>query len=362
MDKITLHLSDRNSYLYFSEGKKGQLSEVLDRHYKARRWVVVTNPVVDRLYGSEIRRELRSLGKIEKILIPDGERFKTLKTVEGIYRDLSRLKADRHTPVIALGGGVVGDVAGFAAASYLRGLPLVQIPTTLLAQVDSSVGGKTGVDLPTGKNLVGAFYQPKVVFIDVSVLKTLPPSEILCGSAEVIKYGAIQSPTLFSLLEKKISSFLELDPPLLRRIVRECVAIKARVVEKDEKETTGLRMILNFGHTLGHAVETLSGYRRYSHGQAVAIGMAFAAQLSRRLGLTSEQTVERLIQLLQEAGLPFKAPPYSRKAYQEAMSRDKKVKNGKVRYVLLRRIGKVIVRELDLSRVSEVLKAEVGGR
>jgi 3-dehydroquinate synthase len=359
MDKITLHLGDRNSHLYFSDGKKGCLGETLTRHYRSSRWIVVTNPVVNRHYGSWIRRELQSLGEVETLLIPDGERFKTLKTVEGIYRGLSRLKVDRHTPLVALGGGVVGDVAGFAAATYLRGLPLIQVPTTLLAQVDSSVGGKTGVDLSTGKNLVGAFYQPQLVFIDVATLATLPRAEILCGSAEVIKYGAIRSPSLFSLLEKKLASFLELDPALLRRVVRECVKIKTQVVQKDEKETTGLRMILNFGHTLGHAVETLSGYRRYSHGEAVAIGMAFGAQLSRRLGLTGEATVERLIHLIHEARLPYRAPRYARKAYQEAMARDKKVHNGKVRYVLLRRIGKTVIRELELSYIGRELERQL---
>jgi 3-dehydroquinate synthase len=181
MDKITLHLSDRDSHLYFSDGKKGRLREVLARHFKAGRWVVVTNPVVDRLYGSWVRKELQSLGKVEKILIPDGERFKTLKTVEWIYRELSRLKVDRHTPLVALGGGVVGDVAGFAAASYLRGLPLVQVPTTLLAQVDSSVGGKTGVDLASA-SLVGPS-APGRLFIDVSTSRPFP-TRILCGSAK----------------------------------------------------------------------------------------------------------------------------------------------------------------------------------
>ncbi|MFO1520260.1 MAG: 3-dehydroquinate synthase [bacterium] len=356
MDKITLHLEDRNSSIYFSDQKKGRLGEVLRTHFKASRWVLVTNPVVNRLYGSWVRSEMKGLGKVETILMPDGERYKTLKTVEKIYRELSRLKADRHTPVIALGGGVVGDVAGFAAASYLRGVPLVQIPTTLLAQVDSSVGGKTGVDLPTGKNLVGAFYQPHVVFIDVSTLATLPRREVLCGAAEVIKYGAIRSERLFGLLEKKIHSFLDLEPQLLKRIVKECVRIKADVVRRDEKETLGLRMILNFGHTLGHAVETLSGYKRFSHGEGVAIGMAFAARLSQALKLAQAFTVERLINLLHEAGLPFRVPSFPRKAYLEVMARDKKVKNGKVRYVLIKKVGAVTVKELSLDWVGKNLK------
>jgi 3-dehydroquinate synthase len=356
MNKITLPLEDRSSHLYFPDGKRDRLAETLSRHFKSSRWVIVTNPTVNRLYGPSLRKELGGLGEVKVLLMPDGERFKTLKTAEKIYRTLSAWKIDRKTPLIALGGGVVGDVAGFVAATYLRGIPLVQIPTTLLAQVDSSVGGKTGVDLPTGKNLVGAFYQPHVVWIDVSFLRTLPGREILCGAAEVIKYGIIKSPRLFAALEGKIRFFLDLDPPLTRRVVEECVRIKADVVRRDEKETKGLRMILNYGHTLGHAVETLSGYSRFSHGEAIAIGMAFAARLSRSLRLTKEDTEERILHLLREAGLPFKLPKFSRMAYISTIARDKKMARGKIRYVLVRRIGSVVVKELELGRVGQEIE------
>ncbi len=355
MKKIILTLNNQKHFIIFADGNPQSLSKTLSKHFSASRWVVVTNPTLLRLYGPKLRQQLKSLGKIEFVIIPDGERFKTLKTVEKIYVELSRLKVDRHTPLIAFGGGVVGDVAGFAAATYLRGIPLIQIPTTLLAQVDSSVGGKTGVDLITGKNLVGAFYQPHLVWIDVSYLKTLPKREILCGSAEVIKYGAIQSEKLFSLLEEKINSFLKLEPSLLKRVIEECVRIKAGIVQKDEKETTGLRMILNFGHTLGHAVETLSGYKKFSHGEGVAIGMAFAAKLSRHLGLTAPSTEIRLIHLLKKAGLPFEPPPFSKKHYLEAMSRDKKMKQGQINYVLIRKVGSVVVKSLNLTKVLEAL-------
>ncbi len=355
MEKILLRLQERTCPIYFSRGRKGFLREVLEKSFASSRWIVVTHPRIQKLYGPWLKSEVGSLGKIETLLIPEGEKYKTLQTVEKIYKQLSGLKVDRHTPLIALGGGVVGDVAGFAAATYLRGIPLVQIPTTLLAQVDSSVGGKTGVDLPTGKNLVGAFYQPHLVFIDVSTLKTLPRREILCGSAEVIKYGIIQSPSLFSLLEKNIQSFLNLDFSLLQKVIQECVQIKAHVVEKDEKETTGLRMILNFGHTLAHAIETLSGYKKFNHGEAVAMGMAFATGVSHQMKRVSDETVERVLSLLRDAGFPDFFPPFSRKAYLQVMAHDKKAKNGNIRYVLLRQIGKVEVKELSLEKIGNFL-------
>ncbi len=357
--KITLRLSDRSCPIYFSTGIQNTLVRVIRKHFKATRFIVVTNPTLDKLYGKALRSELQGLGKIEWIRIPDGERYKTLQTTESIYQKLTRLKADRHTPLIAFGGGVIGDVAGFAAATYLRGIPLIQIPTTLLAQVDSSVGGKTGVDLPQGKNLVGSFYQPHLVFIDVSLLKTLPRREILCGTAEVIKYGAIQDPKLFTLLEKSIDDFLKLDLNLVEKIVRTCVKIKAGIVEKDEKETLGLRMFLNFGHTLGHAIETLSGYRRFSHGAGVAMGMSFAAKLSVALGLTDQKTMGRLEILIERAGLANPLPEFSRNAYLEVMSRDKKAKAGKIQYVLLKKIGQVQAISLELEQIGALLENEL---
>ena len=356
LDRVQVSLEREGYPLYFSDGKKGSFAHALSRHLESPHWIVVTNPVVEKLYGAQFKNELKELGKVHTLIIPDGEKHKTLQTVEKLYKEFLKCKADRSTPILALGGGVVGDVAGFAAATYLRGLPLVQVPTTLLAQVDSSVGGKTGVDLTAGKNLVGAFYQPKLVYIDVSVLKTLPPREVLCGSAEVIKYGAIASESLFAILEKRLTSFLHLDPSLLKKVVKECVKIKANVVEKDEKETSGVRALLNFGHTLGHAVETLSGYDAYSHGEGVAIGMAFAVQLSKDLGLTKAWTVDRLINLIHEMGLPHQIPPYSKNAYLQVMARDKKMHNGKIRYVLLKKIGVAVTETLPINQVGDKLE------
>ncbi|MBL7685387.1 MAG: 3-dehydroquinate synthase [Deltaproteobacteria bacterium] len=355
MEKINLQLENKRYPIYFSEGKKGELAEILSSHFSSKRWVVVTNTTVEKIYGKWIREELSSLGELILVKIPEGERFKLLSTVEKIYQALAKAKVDRHTPMIALGGGVVGDVAGFAAATYLRGIPLIQIPTTLLAQVDSSVGGKTGVDLSFGKNLVGAFYQPHLVYIDVSKLKTLPPREVLCGTAEVIKYGVIQSSSLFDTLEKKMQAFLDLDPPLVKKIVKECVQIKANIVEQDEKETTGLRATLNYGHTLGHAIETLTQYRDYNHGEAVAIGMAFAARLAQFLDLIDSVSAERIINLIHGSGLPYQIPRFSKKAYLQMMSRDKKMKAGKIQYVLPEKIGQVCLKELELDFVGDQL-------
>lgn len=360
MDRIFVNLEHEDYPIYFSDGKKGSLAQALGRHLESDQWILVTNPLVDKLHGAAIKKELKSLGKVHTITIPDGEKFKTLQTAEKLYKEFLKNKVDRSTPVVALGGGVVGDVAGFAAATYLRGVPLVQIPTTLLAQVDSSVGGKTGVDLSAGKNLVGAFYQPKLVYIDVSVLKTLPDREILCGSAEVIKCAAIASESLFKTLEKKYTSFLHFDLHLLKKIVKECVKIKADVVERDEKETLGIRSVLNFGHTLGHAVETLSGYKTYSHGEAVSIGMAFAAQLSESMKLTNTWTVDRLMNLLHEVGLPHKIPPYSKNTYLQVMSRDKKMVKGKMRYVLIKKIGSVTTQMLPINTIGEKLEEYLG--
>ncbi len=354
MKSIILSLKNKKYPIYFSDSKN-RLGQILSKNFRSSKWIVVTNPTVDKLYGSKIRKELKGLGEVATVLIPDGEQFKTLQTVEKIYQQFSNNKVDRKTPIVALGGGVVGDVAGFAAATYLRGIPLIQIPTTLLSQVDSSVGGKTGVDLSFGKNLVGAFYQPHLVWIDTEYLSTLPRREILGGAAEVIKYGAIRSPSLFALLEKRIEDFLDLNPSLIQKIIHECVQIKAEVVEEDEKETKGVREILNFGHTLGHAIETVSNYKIYNHGEAISIGMVFAAELSEQLGLLGRESSDRLKDLLQTAALPSKVPDYPLKKYLEAMSLDKKMNAGKIRYVLLKKIGATQVKELELKEVGKVL-------
>lgn len=353
---LQLKLSGSSYSIYFAKGLKNELESVVCSHFKAKKFLIVSNPKVYALHGKHLEKKLSSIAEVHTILMPDGEQYKTLETLAKLYKGFLKHKVDRHTPIVALGGGVVGDVAGFAAATFLRGVPLLQIPTTLLAQVDSSVGGKTAVDLPEGKNLVGAFYQPHLVYIDTTYLKTLPKREILCGSAEVIKYGAIKSPSLFKVLEDQMASFLKLETDLLMSIVRECVEIKAKIVQADEKETKGLRILLNFGHTLGHAAETLMGYKKMSHGEGVAVGMAFAAQLSQRLGFCSLKDVDRLKNLMIQAGFSVSVPKFKTSQYLQVMARDKKMQQGLIQYVLMKKIGQVFSQKLELDFVEKELR------
>jgi len=286
-----------------------------------------------------LRRHGLVLPATRIVAIPDGERYKTLATVAKVTRRLAQLKADRKTTLLLLGGGVVGDLGGFVAATYLRGIPYVQIPTTLVAQVDSSIGGKVGVDLPEGKNLVGSFYHPRFVFSDVSFLKTLPRRELLSGLGEVVKCGVIRDPELFESLEVNPTSF--------GSMVSKAARIKAEVVRVDEKETTGLRRILNFGHTFGHALERLTKYRRYSHGEAVAIGMVIAARISHRLGYCREMTARRIRQRLIDLSLPVDAPKFPPGRWLEAIQVDKKSEGGMIHFVFVKEIGTVVTAPTD---------------
>ncbi len=339
---LQLDLGERSYPLYFQRGGLDALPLLLRQHCPSERVVLVTNDTVDPLYGKRLESALKKEFQVKKVVLPDGERFKTLKTVSGIYKELVEFKVDRKTPLLALGGGVLGDLVGFAAASYLRGIPFVQIPTTLLAQVDSSVGGKTGVDLPEGKNLVGAFYQPRFVLIDADCLATLPKRQLVCGMAEVIKYGAIFDRKLFGLLEKRMSEFLSHPDRSLEQVIRSCCEWKAWVVERDEYEVLGLRSLLNFGHTLGHAIESLTGYKKYTHGEAIAMGMVFAARRSQEKTDLPLQEVERLIHLLEATGLPVQWPSFSHKQWTEALVQDKKRVSGQVNFVYLKGIGKAV--------------------
>jgi 3-dehydroquinate synthase len=306
---------------------------------------VVTNPTVGRLYAKRLRESLRRAGiGQEWFEIPDGEAYKTPAWCGRAYRAMARAGLDRQGTVVALGGGVIGDVGGFLAATYLRGVAAVQIPTTLIAQVDSSVGGKTGVNLPEGKNLVGAFCQPDLVVVDPLVLKTLPPREWTSGMAEVIKYGVIADESFFAFVEEKLEDLRALRPKALQTAIVTSCRIKGAVVELDERET-GPRAILNFGHTFGHALETLTRYRRYTHGEAIGIGMASAGRLSAKLGLCEPTASLRLTGLLGRAGLPVEAPRLSRGRVLEVMGRDKKVRGGRVRLVLMRGLGEVGIYE-----------------
>jgi 3-dehydroquinate synthase len=299
--------------------------------------LIVSNETVAPLYFEKLKANLAGCA-VDSIELPDGEAFKTVDTASSVIDKLADNGANRDTTVIALGGGVVGDIAGFAAACYMRGVALIQVPTTLLAQVDSSVGGKTGVNHPQGKNLIGAFHQPQIVLIDTDTLRTLPDRELRAGLAEVIKAGAIADADFFAWLEENIEALLALNADAIMYAVERSCEIKAEVVAEDEREA-GRRAILNFGHTFGHAIEHCQGYGDWLHGEAVAAGMVMAAQLS---GIDSADQ-QRLVNLIRAAGLPTNPPAAGSKAVFEAMAMDKKVLNKSLRFVLLERLGKASV-------------------
>lgn len=343
MKSVAVALGSRSYSIQVGSG----LLAGLGKHYASlqlgSRCAVISDRQVAPLYAKKIIRSLTAQGvDVTLITIPAGESAKRLRNVERCYNELAAHRLERKSCIVALGGGVVGDLAGFVAATYLRGIPFVQIPTTLLAQVDSSVGGKTGVNLAAGKNLVGAFYQPRLVLCDLDTFRTLPDREFRAGLAEVIKYGIIYDPHLFQLLEKQMPKILRRDPKVLTTLVARSCEIKAEVVSQDETET-GLRAILNFGHTIGHAIEAISGYGKFLHGEAISIGQVKAALLSARLkGLPLEQ-VERITQLFQRAGLPttLRLSCSQKRRLLDAMRLDKKVSQGEVKFVLASAIGKV---------------------
>jgi len=307
----------------------------------SRTALVVSDRPVARRYAPVLLRGLRQAGfRPALAVVPSGEAAKNLDTVRRLYREGVTARLDRKSAVVALGGGVVGDMAGFMAATYLRGLPLIQCPTTLLSMVDSSIGGKTGVDLPEGKNLVGAFWQPKLVWMDLSVLKTLPPREWRTGIAEVVKYGVIADPDILALLEKVDLAVFRRRPDLVEDIVARSARIKARVVAQDENDTRGQREMLNLGHTFGHAIEAVTRYGRYTHGEAIAVGMCAAARLAGRMGIFSKENVPRLEALLKRWGLPCRVRrPLPRRKILAAMARDKKAYAGRFRFVVPVRWG-----------------------
>lgn len=308
----------------------------------ARKVAIVTNTTVAPLYAALVHAARRSQ-ETHDIVLPDGESFKTLATVTTIFDTLLERRFARDDLIVALGGGVIGDMAGFAAACYQRGIGFVQIPTTLLAQVDSSVGGKTGVNHPLGKNMIGAFHQPRAVVADISTLRTLPLRELRAGLAEVIKYGLICDAPFFDWLESNVEALLALDAAAVTHAVHRSCSIKAAIVARDEHEQ-GDRALLNLGHTFGHAIESVTGYSRWLHGEAVAAGMMMAATLSQRCGLLPEAQLARLESVLQRFGLPTRMPGESSVAAAlEAMSLDKKVKDGRMRLVLLRELGAAFV-------------------
>jgi 3-dehydroquinate synthase len=318
--------------------------------------VVVSNPTVHALYGDALARQLSpSFRRVSSVLLPDGEQHKNWQSLNLIFDHLLAHGCDRKTVLFALGGGVVGDITGFAAATYMRGIPFVQVPTTLLAQVDSSVGGKTAINHPLGKNMVGAFHQPLRVVCDLSTLDSLPDRELKAGLAEVIKYGPIADLTLLAWLEANMQALLDRDRSALSHAVRRSCEIKALVVGQDERES-GLRAILNFGHTFGHAIEAGMGYGQWLHGEAVACGMVLASDLSAELGLIKPAFAERLRALVARAGLPVQAPALPLDRWFELMSVDKKAASGDIRYVLLNEPGQAIVSAAPQDVVARVIQ------
>jgi 3-dehydroquinate synthase len=356
MSSLTVELGQRSYTIYIENGAMNSVGTILSSSNPGTRVAIITNTTVAPLYLDTLKTSLHGKGfTTSEIILPDGEQYKTLDSMRGIYEQLLDFGLDRTSTLIALGGGVVGDMTGFAAATFLRGVPFVQIPTTLLAQVDSSVGGKTGVNLPGGKNMVGSFYQPIAVIIDPLVLETLPERELRAGMAEVIKYGIIRDADFFCFLESNMGPILKLDPDSISAVIRKCCGIKADITSCDETEH-GVRAILNFGHTLGHAVETLTGYSSFLHGEAVAIGMQAAAELSHALGYCKANDVSRITGLIKAAGLPVSAPSFSAAEYIHAMQKDKKKSGAILNFVLVKEIGGGFMRAVSNEHLQVLLE------
>ena len=355
MKKIRVRLS-RNSYsIHIGSGLLQQTGQQLKEMGLSDRLVIITDPTVKGLFGDNLKQSLTSSGfKVSILEVPEGEEQKSLETAGRLYQELTDYYAERMTPILALGGGVIGDLTGFVAATYLRGVPLIQIPTTLLAQVDSSIGGKVAVNHGLMKNKIGAFYQPRLVISDITTLKALPTEEFSNGLAEVIKYGVIWDKEFFAYLERNLDRVKARDEKALETIVFRSARIKARVVEKDELDF-GLRNILNYGHTVGHAIESVSDFQ-VQHGEAVALGMIAAARISNKLGILDKNEVIRLKSVIAKAGLPTQIPSLELEQLTQAMKHDKKILQGRIRFVLPRSIGEVFVTdEVSPSLVEQVL-------
>lgn len=354
MNSLQVDLAERSYPIYIGEGLL-QKSELFERHIDSRQVLVVSNETVAPLYLQTLLNSLPDK-QVETVILPDGEVFKTLSTTEIIFDALIAKRFSRNATLIALGGGVVGDISGFAAACYQRGIGFIQVPTTLLAQVDSSVGGKTGVNHPQGKNMIGAFYQPDCVIIDTQVLETLDDRQLSAGMAEVIKYGLIRDSEFFSWLEHNMSALMNRDPGITAIAIEHCCRNKAEIVAEDERES-GVRALLNLGHTFGHAIETGSGYGTYLHGEAVAIGICQAADLSRRLGWLEQSACDRITALLKQAQLPVIPPAeLNVEQYLDLMAIDKKNIDGQLRLILLKAIGQaVITADVDMTALKQTL-------
>ena len=357
MQTLNVALAKRSYPIHIGRGLLTDASLILP-HLKRKHVAIVTNTTVAPLYLAHLSDTLQAAGvQVTPIILPDGEAYKNSDTLNSIYDALLQNRCERSTTLIALGGGVIGDLTGYAAATFLRGVPFIQIPTTLLSQVDSSVGGKTGINHPLGKNMIGAFYQPQVVLADIDTLQTLPPREYSAGVAEVIKYGLIRDAQFFDWLERHMAQLMQLDESVLSEAIYRSCQNKADVVAKDEHEQ-GERALLNLGHTFGHAIENAMGYGVWLHGEAVAAGTMMAADLSQRMDWLSANDVARIKNSLLAANLPLVPPKLGAAKYLDLMGLDKKVENGKIRLVLQQGIGRaVITSDYDAVKLNASLSA-----
>ena len=358
-DVVAIDLGDRRYDILIGAGLLGDAAS-FEGLPGGSTGVIVSNPTVAALYGAALGQALRARhANVRHIELPDGEAHKDWASLDTIFDALLGAGADRQTVLYALGGGVVGDITGFAAACYMRGIGFVQVPTTLLAQVDSSVGGKTAINHPLGKNMIGAFHQPLRVVADLDTLQSLPQRELVAGLAEVIKYGPVADVDFLAWLEAHLDELLARDPAALAHAVRRSCEIKAWVVAQDERES-GLRAILNFGHTFGHAIETGLGHGAWLHGEAVGCGMVMACDLSQRLGLVDAAEAQRVVRLIERAGLPLRGPDLGSARYLELMRHDKKAQGGAIRFVVLEGLGRAGLREAPDALVEQVLQAHTG--
>lgn len=359
MQTLTVSLADRSYPIHIGSGLLGQ-AELILPHLKRKQVAIVSNTTVAPLYMQAIAQPLRDAGvSVIEIILPDGEAHKNNQTLQIIYDHLLQNRCERNTTLIALGGGVIGDLTGYAAATYLRGVPFIQVPTTLLSQVDSSVGGKTGINHPLGKNMIGAFYQPKLVLADIDTLKTLPQRELSAGIAEVIKYGLIRDADFFDWLETNMPALMALDTAVASYAIYRSCQNKAEVVVADEHEQ-GERALLNLGHTFGHAIENAMGYGVWLHGEAVATGTVMAADLSQRMGWLNAAQIARIKTIMQAAKLPIDAPDLGADEYLRLMQLDKKVSDGRIRLILQQDIGKaVMTADYDADKLKQTLSLAV---
>jgi 3-dehydroquinate synthase len=355
MQTLTVSLADRSYPIHIGNNLLNK-TELILPHLKRKQVAIVSNTTVAPLYMQAIAQPLREAGvSVIEIVLPDGEAYKNSETLQTIYDHLLQNRCERNTTLIALGGGVIGDLTGYAAATYLRGVPFIQVPTTLLSQVDSSVGGKTGINHPLGKNMIGAFYQPKLVLADIDTLKTLPQRELSAGIAEVIKYGLIRDVDFFDWLEANMSALMSLDTAVTSYAIYRSCENKAEVVAADEHEQ-GERALLNLGHTFGHAIENAMGYGVWLHGEAVATGTIMAADLSERMGWLNAAQIERIKAIMLAAKLPIDAPDLGADEYLRLMQLDKKVADGRIRLILQQAIGKAIITaDYDADKLKQTL-------